>query len=85
MVSALIKIDFHYTDDPEVAKAHLLGFLNRPTYFTNLVGLNVSGLSVREGATHYDALCGNPITFDLDSPVQIMDAKTKAKRGIRSE
>lgn len=82
MVSALVKIDFHYTDDPEVAKAHLLRFLNRPTYLTNLVGVNVSGLSVVQGDTHYEPSSGNPVYFDLDSPVQIMDDKTKAKRGV---
>jgi hypothetical protein len=82
MVTAMVKIDFHYTDDPEVAKAHLLGFLNRPTHLTNLVGVIVSGMSVREGDTHYEGLSGNTIYFDLRT-IDIMDEKTMAKRNAR--
>lgn len=82
MVSALVKIDFHYTDNPEVAKEHLLGFLNRPTHLTNLVGVVVSGLSVSGNDQHYEGVSGNQIYFDLGT-VEIMDDKTKAKRGVR--
>ena len=80
MVSAIIKVDLHYTDDVEQAKHDLLYRLNRPTTLTDLVGVVVSGASFREGAEHYESCSGNPLYFDLGT-LDIMADKIKAKRG----